>query len=99
MEKTKNSLIYSLKNEAQNLEKINTLKNFKCQAEFDKFYNKLAIIHDKELYLALKSKESFFALIYKSYNEMKSIYMLNYNRRLALTIQIEAFRLAVKSQR
>lgn len=67
--------------------------------DFDKFYSRLAIIHDKELYLALNSKESYFLLLQKCYNEIKSITMLNYNRRLAFSIQISSLRLAIKSKK
>lgn len=66
---------------------------------FQNFYSKISVIHDKELYLGLKSKESFFELLYKCYNEIKSVYMLNYNKRLAFTVQVEAFCLALKSKK
>ncbi len=67
--------------------------------DFDKFYHKLVVIHDKELYLSLKTKESYYNLLYKCYDEIKSINMLNYNRKTAFSIQIDALKLAVKSRK
>lgn len=66
---------------------------------FEKFYSKLSVIHDKELFLALKGKDSYFALLFRCYNEIKSIYMLNYNRRLAFWVQLESLKLAVKARK
>ena len=95
-EKSIHLLIEQMKNFGETMITSETSMN---PPPFAKFYSKLTVIHDKELYLALKSKESYFTLLYRCFDEVKSIYMLNYNRRLALSVQIEALRLAVKSKR